>query len=119
MIFFGMRNFGYCDQIDGVGMVATTFFHISFFPLIPTASHFMIDDQRGIPIPMQLKSVIWAWVRASLFVSAIAFLLLAPVTFGVTLVFAAVAIAAYFAMPLLFRKAGPARTDHLRQLIRS
>ena len=59
MIVYGTRLYGYCDEIEGVGHVATKFAHIWFLPLIPLSGFFVFDgdDDRGVEIPMRGKSV--------------------------------------------------------------
>lgn len=116
MIVFGTRKFGWVDHVEGVGTVATTFFHVMFFPLIPTASHFMLDDERGIPIPMSMKSVLFAWVRAGLFWGALASWIAVPAT-GVTCCSAVPLTAAYLLMPMVLRPASPARAAELQALL--
>lgn len=114
MIVFGTRKFGWVDEVEGLGTVATTFLHVMWIPLVPTATHLMIDDSRGIAMPLSWKSVFVAWIRSFLFWSAAASWIAVPATFGVTCLTAVPATIGYFALPLLVRKASPARAAELR-----
>src|SRR5262245_24013252 len=74
MIVYGIRLYGYCDAIPGVGHVATQFIHIWFVPLVPVKGFFVLEGEgnRGVPIPMRGKSVLSAWLRMGLFFGGIA-----------------------------------------------
>src|SRR5262245_52980403 len=77
IVIWGKRLFGKCDQVPGVGYVATQFFHIQFLPLVPLQS-FVIEEGseggdgfRGVPIPLSIKSILFGWLRAGLVIGAI------------------------------------------------
>lgn len=114
MIVFGTRKFGWVDEVEGLGTIATTFIHVMFVPLIPTATHLMIDDDRGIPMPLYAKSVLVAWIRSALFWTAFASWVGLPASFGISCLSAVPATIGYFALPLLVRKASPKRAEELR-----
>ena len=71
MIIFGMRRFGWVDEVPGLGTVATTFIHVMFIPLIPVETYVMTGPNRGIRIGFSMKSILVAWVRSALFWSAL------------------------------------------------
>ena len=113
MIVFGTRLFGWVDEIEGAGIVATRFFHVMWIPLIPMGSVFMVDDERGASISLSLKSIVVAWVRSFCFWGAAASLFGIPATFGVTcLTFVPLAVG-YFVVPLFTRKASEARAAEI------
>lgn len=117
MIVFGSHKYGWVDQVEGLGTVATSFFHIMYVPLIPFATHLMIDDNRGLPLPMSLKSVIVAYVRAMLFWSFAFTLVLVPFSYGISCVLALPLGVAYFGMPMVVRKASDARANELKLMV--
>lgn len=117
MIVYGTRKFGWVDEVEGLGIVATTFVHVMFVPLIPIACHIMLDDDRGIPIPIQWKSVLFAWARSAVFWSAAASWVGVPFT-GITCCLAVPLTLAYLVMPLAVRRASDARAAELRALAR-
>lgn len=117
MIVWGTRRFGWVDEVEGLGTVATTFFHLMFVPLIPLSTWLMIDDERGIPMPMSLKSVLVAWVRAGLFWGAVASWVSIPATFGLTCVLALPLTAGWVALPWFVRRASPRRAEELRAFV--
>lgn len=114
MIVFGTRLFGYVDEVDGLGSVATRFVHVMWFPLIPIGGVFVMDGDRGYSIPMSPRSIVVAWVRALLFWGALASVVAVPATFGATLCTAVPLGLAWLGMPLLVRKASAARAAELR-----
>src|SRR5262245_57714915 len=73
MIIVGTRTFGKVDQVPGLFYVATRFGHFDFLPFIPMGSYVFLDDgsQRGVPIGTSGKSVLVAWLRAILLLSAV------------------------------------------------
>ena len=70
MIVFGSQLFGGTDTVPGVFSVATKFFHVQFFPLVPVSSYLILKRNfgfssfQGIEIPLNGKSIILAYVRA-------------------------------------------------------
>ncbi len=77
IIIWGSGLYGRTDEIPGLGYVATKFGHLWYIPLIPTGSHFVIqqsdDGWQGAPIRLSGKSVLLGWLRAALMVGAIVF----------------------------------------------
>ncbi len=77
IVFFGTRTYGKVDQVPGLFYVATKFFYIQFVPLVPTESYLIFegteegDSFRGCQIPMNGKSVLFAWMRFILFIAAV------------------------------------------------
>src|SRR5262245_48789843 len=83
MIFiWGERLSGRIDQVPGLCYVATLFFHIFFFPLVPFGTYIVVDGTvqrteskavllgwttkhgfQGLQIPMNWKSVFFGWMR--------------------------------------------------------
>jgi len=118
MIVFGTRLFGWVDGIEGEGMVATRFFHVMFVPLVPMGSVFMVDDDRGVQLPLSVKSVIVAWVRSGLFWSAVAMWALVPASFGISCVVALPLTLAWAVLPLLVRTASARRAEAIHAQLR-
>ena len=69
MLFYGTRWCGKVDRVPGLCYVRTRFFHLQFVPLIPLASYLLIEgtnEERGVPIPLSIKSILTAWIRTAL-----------------------------------------------------
>ena len=77
----GSDLFGKVDRVAGAFYVSTLFGHYLFFPLIPFGTYLVVegsvkkkglfeDSFEGIRIPLSLKSVFFAWLRAILVVVA-------------------------------------------------
>lgn len=70
IIVLGSGLYGDVDAIPGIGNVATNFGHLYYLPLIPTGSHFILeqtsDGWRGVPIGWSMKSILMAWLRLGL-----------------------------------------------------
>lgn len=69
VIFFGITLFGRCEEVPGkLFFVGTKFFHIMMIPLIPLESCLVVSTNdegwHGVPIQLNLKSVLLAWFRA-------------------------------------------------------
>ncbi len=47
-VAFGTRFYGKVDHVPGLFHVATRFFHIQFFPLIPTGSYLVLEELKGL-----------------------------------------------------------------------
>lgn len=65
---FGIARFGRCDSIRGLGYVVTRFFHISYVPIIPLGSDFILRTESNSPdveaeVPLNGKSVVLAFGR--------------------------------------------------------
>jgi hypothetical protein len=72
-IHFGQSLFGKVDQVPGLFHVATKFFHLDFFPLIPTGSYLVVEQShtpREIALPWKAKSILCAWLRLALMAGA-------------------------------------------------
>ena len=80
MIIAGTRSMGKVDEVPGVAHVATQFFHVWFFPLVPIRS-MVVDDRgggaRGVPIALSWKSVIVGYFRGWALMGGIVLVLLA------------------------------------------
>lgn len=74
MIVFGTRLFGKVDDVPGAFHVATRFFHVSFFPLIPMGSWIVLESSKesgfmssswsGVQLPsLSWSSIGMAWLR--------------------------------------------------------
>lgn len=74
-IVWGSRMCGKVDAVPGLCHVITNFGHLYYFPLIPTGSILVLaedsDGTYGLKIPLSLKSILVAWLRAFLWVSLI------------------------------------------------
>ncbi|MGE3805363.1 MAG: hypothetical protein AB7K24_11880 [Gemmataceae bacterium] len=83
MLHFGTNHYGKVDQVPGLFHVKTKFFHVHFIPLIPLGSYLLFDSNpenaEGIPIGWSWKSVLFAWLRATLLLTG-AFLSLIALT---------------------------------------
>ncbi len=119
MIVFGTHKFGWVDQVEGLGSVATMFIHVMYVPLIPTGSFFIFadDEDRGVTIPLNGKSVLIAYTRAAMFWTAFICTLAALVSSGLTCCCALPVWGIYFAMPFLLRPATQQRADELRAML--
>jgi hypothetical protein len=113
VIVYGTHHFGWVDQVDGLGCVATRFFHIMWIPLVPLGTSFLFDDERGVKMPWSLKSIVVAYVRAFFFWSAVASVVAIPLTFGVTLCTAIPLGLAWLLMPFVVRPASSKRAADL------
>lgn len=70
-IVFGLRFFGRCDAIAGVGHVSTEFVHFCYAPIVPLRTVFVLKGGKSrvaaeIDLPFCWKSVLIAWARAIL-----------------------------------------------------
>jgi hypothetical protein len=66
-IYYGTQLYGKVDHAPGLFYVATTFFHLYFFPLVPGDSYLIMDDgtgENGVPMRTSLWSVVVGWGRA-------------------------------------------------------
>src|SRR3954466_4220447 len=66
-IIFGSRLTGKVDEVPGLFHVATRFGHVYYLPLFPLQSYIVLGRDgrrfRGVPIPLNTKSVLLAWAR--------------------------------------------------------
>jgi plasmid maintenance system antidote protein VapI len=69
-ILVGTTLMGKVDEVPRLGHVATQFLHVNYIPLIPTGSYFVFSDAgagfQGVKIPLSVKSIMTAWLRAAL-----------------------------------------------------
>src|SRR5262249_42870975 len=72
-VLFGERLFGKVDVVPGRFHVATNFFHIWFFPFVPFRSY-LVGESGSKRIPLSLKSVLFAWLRALVILIVVIFL---------------------------------------------
>lgn len=71
----GTHLYGKVDQVPGLLHVGTQFFHVNFVPLVPMASFVVLDgverkedDAPGVPIPLNGKSLFFAWLRSGMYI---------------------------------------------------
>ncbi len=87
VIIWGEKLYGKVDRINGVAYVATRFFHLWYFPLVPLTSFIVIagteseDGFQGVEIKIDTKSVLFGYLRGVLVTISILF----GILFGVTL----------------------------------
>jgi hypothetical protein len=67
IVVWGQRLFGRVDRFAG-SHVATRFFHVYYLPLIPLSSWLVLEEKAdgeflGLQVPLQLRSVLSAWLR--------------------------------------------------------
>jgi len=76
MVIYGTHTYGRVDEVPGFGHVATQFFMLNYVPIIPVGSYFVTAEEsdgiRGVKLPLQLKSIGVAYLRAILFVGIVA-----------------------------------------------
>lgn len=67
MIVWGTKLYGKVDEIEGVGFVATQFWHLMWIPLVPLDSYFVTHEERhrfeGASLGLSTKSVIVGYTR--------------------------------------------------------
>lgn len=76
VLHFGTKFYGKVDCVPNLFYVRTQFFHVQFVPLIPLGSFLLIEgtnDERGVKIPLSIKSVFTAWVRTALVLIAVGY----------------------------------------------
>ena len=72
----GKKLYGRIDQVSKQFHVATLFYHLMWFPLIPIQTYIVIDNAEemthfyGIKIPMSMKSVFVAYIRSVVIIIA-------------------------------------------------
>jgi hypothetical protein len=80
MFVFGTKFFGRIQSVPGLFYVATKFFHLFFFPLIPLGTYFVFENSAKHevkggrdristlvkPMPFNIKTVLIAWLRTAL-----------------------------------------------------
>lgn len=84
MMFFGMHLYGVVSQIPGMLHVATRFFHVNYFPILPVGSVLVVNaslnggEELVINFGWSAKSLAFAWLRF--------FLMFAVILFGVSII---------------------------------
>jgi hypothetical protein len=75
LIIYGSRLFGKVDVVPGLFHVETRFGHLWYIPLVPIESFIVFnksgDSWNGVNIPLNLKSVCYAWLRTLLMLAGI------------------------------------------------
>jgi hypothetical protein len=77
LLHFGEQHYGKVDVVPDLCHVATRFFHINFLPLIPLGSEIVVTGTseaggaRRLKTTLSLKSVVVAWVRATLYIALV------------------------------------------------
>jgi hypothetical protein len=74
----GVKHFGKVDAVPGLCHVATRFYHVTDLPLIPLGSEIIFTESaadgrswlRCRKTTLSLKSVLVAWARAALYLTA-------------------------------------------------
>lgn len=61
-IIYGTRTYGTIDAPDGT-QHATRFVHVYYLPLVPIGGMRLISEDRGVPIPLDWRSVLLAYGR--------------------------------------------------------
>lgn len=73
---FGKRMYGKCDQVEGVGYVGTMFVYAFYLPIVPLRSMFVTSRNAGTycghDVPLSVKSIAMAYVRAAMWTFVIA-----------------------------------------------
>lgn len=121
MIVFGTHKFGWVDEVEDLGAVATMFIHVMYVPLIPMGSYFIFADDwdRGVTVPFSAKSVLVAYARAAVFWTALICTVASVVSSGLTCCCAIPTWLVYFGMPFLLRPASEERAADLRAMLLS
>jgi hypothetical protein len=124
MIIWGSRLYGKVDRVPGLFYVATVFFHLWFIPLIPTATYVVLEGSedgegwKGVTISLSGKSILAAYGRTFLLISAVVMAIASLVMFGENAVYGTLlgvgAIAAVGLMVLSYR--GHATLARAKQL---
>jgi hypothetical protein len=74
IIIWGSKLYGKTDEVPGLFHVATSFGHLWYIPLFPTASYLILDvesAQHGIRIPLRWKSTLLGWGRPGTLITAV------------------------------------------------
>jgi len=70
IVVYGTGLYGRVDTVPGAFTVATKFFHIFWVPLLPLGSHIVVDETddgwQGVPIGLNGRSVLAAYLRGGL-----------------------------------------------------
>lgn len=75
IIIYGSRLYGKVDVVPGFFHVETKFGHLWYIPLIPVGSYLILnksgDGWNGVQIPLNFKSICFAWLRAASLVGGV------------------------------------------------
>jgi hypothetical protein len=86
LVIFGYSLFGRVDRVPGLFHVVTQFLHVYWMPILPKRSFLILETSQSaghaIPLPLNWKSVLFAWGRLFLLLGGCAFL---PCGIGLTL----------------------------------
>ena len=68
MMVVGSRLYGKIDRLSNGWFVATKFAHVNYFPLIPSGTMLVTQQNgrtwRGVPLPISPRSIAMAYTRA-------------------------------------------------------
>src|SRR5262245_33561731 len=124
IVVWGTRLYGKVDRVPGLFYVSTHFFYAQFIPLFPTSSYLIIDGTeggqgfQGVKIPMSGKSVLFGYLRATLFIGVLVLVgfgiakLAKDTNTGIALIAAGLVCGLMF--PLSYRFARPSAQRALR-----
>lgn len=129
-VTWGHSFFGRTDAVDGVGKVATRFWHFMMIPLVPRGSWWITEESwswrtgivvKGRRIPVQGKSVLLGYLRGWSVAGALVGMILAndhpearSAWTGFAIISAAVAAVVY--LPV-FRRASPEAEERWRDFM--
>jgi hypothetical protein len=72
VLIVGWKLYGKTQQVPGIFHVATEFFHVYYFPILPKQSYVVLDQTpgefRGVPIELSWRSIVIAWLRGAMFI---------------------------------------------------
>lgn len=127
-MWFGTEYYGKCDNIPGVCFVATSFFSVCYFPLVPLETHALFKvtytQILGTPVAFSTKSFLLAWSRAALVLGLIIGFVLSVMSFNehelsttVCIIATVVMAIALLASHLLFKKTSKSRMSEIAKEI--
>lgn len=83
ILIYGTKLYGKVDIVPGLFHVETRFGHLWYFPILPLESYVVLgksgDGFNGVRIPLNVKSVVFAWLRAGTLTTALISLICAAV----------------------------------------
>ncbi|MFZ6731887.1 hypothetical protein ACO0LG_08190 [Undibacterium sp. Ji42W] len=62
-MFYGTKFFGQVESVDRHLHIATRFHHFSLIPLVYQGSYIVIDNTHALRIPINFKSIAFAYLR--------------------------------------------------------
>lgn len=127
-LVFGKRLYGVVDAVPECFYVATSFYHLFWFPLIPAESWILheysesADAYYGVPTTMNWKSIIVAYSRAFLIGLSIICLIAAASSLrrpSEALAFAAIVVLCFLCMKAIqrYQLASPERAAELAAVL--